>query len=364
MAVLSERLRDRGHQVTPICSPDSELFDDLQRRGFVPVPLAVEGYFHPAAIQRLARWLEENQPDLLHLHYARDLWSVVPAMALSRRIPLVLIKHIGTQKPKRDPLHRWLYSHVDHLITISEVIHRNVLATHPISADRVGLVHHGVDLAKFDPTRVDRSRVRGELGVRAEELVVGIVGRIQRSKGYPEFLAAAQRLVREFDRLRFLLVGEATRGEEAEAAEILGLIDSYGLRDRVIVAGFRADVPRMLAAMDVFVFPSHAEAFGLALIEAMAMARPVVSSNCDGVLDIVVDGETGLLVPPRDVSELTNCIARLLRDSELRHRFGRAGRARVEAKFDIENMVDRVEEIYDQICGTGRPLTHAALARV
>ena len=355
MAILSERLRGRGHRVVPVCSPRSELFEDLRRRRFQPVPLVEEGYFRPASVGRLARWLLHHSPDVLHLHYARDLWSVVPAMALSQRVPVVLIKHIGTQRPKRDPLHCWLYHHVDTMIAISRVIHSNILETHPISAERVELLHHGVDLTVFDPCSVDGSAARAELGIGPEELVVGIVGRIQRSKGYVEFLVAARQLVSEFGPLRFLLVGEPSRGEEREASEVLGAIESLGLQDRVIVTGYRADVARMLAAMDVFVFPSHAEAFGLVLVEAMAMARPVVSSNCDGVLDIVVDGETGFLVPPKNVSALARSIGRLLRDLPLRKQFGRAGRARVETMFDMERTIDRVEAIYERVCGAPGP---------
>jgi len=351
MAVLSDKLRERGYRVVPICSPNTALFHDLRRRGFNPVTLAADGYFRPGTVRNLARWFRRHPPDLLHLHYSRDLWSVVPAMLLSKRLPVVLIKHVGTQKPKRDPLHRWLFTHVDYVITISEVIHRNVLQTHPVSPDRVGLVYHGVDLARFNPRQADREAVRAELGIGAAELIVGIVGRIQRSKGYPEFLAAARRLSHDFNALRFLLVGGPTRGEEAEAAEILSAIDAYGLRDRVIVAGYRDDVPRMLAAMDVFVFPSHAEAFGLVLIEAMAMELPVVSSDCDGVLDIVVDAETGFRVPPGDVTTLTHAISRLLRDPSLRRRFGKAGRVRVEAKFDLERSVGQVEAIYHRVWG-------------
>jgi glycosyltransferase involved in cell wall biosynthesis len=113
-----------------------------------------------------------------------------------------------------------------------------------------------------------------------------------------------------------------------------------------LFAGFRRDIPDLMAAFDVFAFPSHAEAFGLVLIEAMAMERPVVSTNCDGVLDIVVDGVTGLYVNPRNAIQLANAIEKLGTDGELREKIGKNGRRRVEELFDQRRQIARIEEIY------------------
>ena len=122
-----------------------------------------------------------------------------------------------------------------------------------------------------------------------------------------------------------------------------------GLDDLVTFAGYRKDIPDVMSAFDIFAFPSHAESFGVVLIEAMAMERPVVSTNCDGVLDIVVDGQTGLYVNRRNAHELAEALARLIEDPSLRESMGKAGRCRVVELFDQGKQMERIEEIYLQL---------------
>jgi len=346
---LATHLAKGGHQIIPVCFPGSPLDGDLQERGFTPLRLRLGGYFHPCAIMQLARWLDENAVDLVHSHYSRDLWTIVPALQWRSRAPLILTKHIGTQKPKRDPMHRWIYRRVNHVIAISEVIRQNIIATHPISAERVSVVHHGVDLSRFTPDEGARGDARQELGLSPEHLVLGIVARLQISKGYLEFFEMARRLVDEIPQARFLLIGEASRGETSEAQMILGKIREWQLEKFVFHLGFRRDIPRLLNAMDIFIFPSHAEAFGLVLIEAMATAKSVVSSNCDGVVDIVRDRETGLLVPPRDVEALYKAVLALAQNPTQRLALGRQGREHVLKFFALERMLEALESIYNRV---------------
>jgi glycosyltransferase involved in cell wall biosynthesis len=173
-----------------------------------------------------------------------------------------------------------------------------------------------------------------------------MIGRVQISKGYLEFLAMARQITAEIPQARFLLVGEASRGETDEAEIILAKIREWQLEKAVRHLGFRRDVPRLLAAMDIFVFPSHAEAFGLALIEAMAMAKPVVASNCDGVLDIVSDRQTGLMVPPRQAAALSQAVLSLARNPVQRLEMGRRGREHVLKFFALDRMLNAIESVY------------------
>ena len=349
VSFLSNHLANLGHQIVPVCSPDTALQQDFLELGLSPRLLKLGGYFHPRGILTLARWLRTAPIDIIHAHYSRDLWTIVPALHISggaANIPLVFTKHIGTQKPKRDVLHRRIYRRVNYIVAISEVIRKNIILTHPVSPAQVGVIHHGVDLQRFSPDRVEGDSVRAELGLPQASLVFGIVGRLQVGKGYLEFLEMARRISELLPTARFLIVGEPTRGEPEEAELILARIRELQLNRVVKCVGFRQDVPRLLAAMDVFVFPSHAEAFGLVVIEAMAMAKAVISSNCDGVLDIVTDGETGILVPPRDASALTAAALRLAQNPELRQQLGQAALIKARTAFSLQRMLDDVESIY------------------
>ncbi|MFQ5632816.1 MAG: glycosyltransferase, partial [bacterium] len=302
---IAGTLSEKGDSVYAICAPGSRLENDLRKRKILCHTINAGGYFRPFAILNAAKIFRHIQPDILHVHYSKDLWWVVPGLFFGKKIPAILSKHIGTQKPKRDPLHRLLYAHLRFIIAISNVIRKNIIETHPVSADRVVVIHHGVDLSRYNPNAIDRNIQRQQLGFSRTDLVIGIIGRLQASKGYYEFLEMAASLKDDYCHCRFLLVGEASRGEEADAKKILDYIDRLKLQEIVKWCGYREDIPEVLSAMDIFVFPSHAEAFGLVLIEAMAMAKPVIASNCDGVLDIMIDGETGLLVQPKNSPTLT-----------------------------------------------------------
>ncbi len=351
MVQSSASLRARGHRVVPVCAPGTTTEERLRAAGFLPVTADLWSKVHPRQARRLGSVVRGEGVDLVHTDWSRDLFTLVPALIGHRRTPLVLHKHVGVIRPKRLWVHHWLYRRVDAVIAISEVIRTNVIAMHPIAPDKVTVIHNGVDLGRFvsDPQR--RLRTRAELGLAPDDLVVGIVGRVTRHKGHLEFLEMAREVAAARPRARFLVVGEPTRGEEAEGDAILARIDAYGLRERFVVTGFRQDIPQMLEAMDVFAFPSRAEAFGLALIEAMAMGLPTVSSNCDGVLDIVVDEETGLMVPPRDGAALAAATQRLLDDAALRVRLGQAGQARAHALFGEDRMLTRMEHLYTDLIG-------------
>lgn len=354
----SVRLRARGHAVLPLCAPGSPIEERLRAEGFVPETADLWGKVHPRQAWRLSRLIGRRKIDLVHCDWSRDLFTLVPALALHRRVPLVLHKHVGVLAGKRLWVHYALYRRVDHVIAISDVIHGNFIAMHPIDPRKVVTIHNGIDPGRFRPDPATRARLRAELGYADDDLVVGIVGRVTPSKGHREFLGMAARLAVTHPRARFLVVGEATRGEEDEGRAILDGIATAGLAERVKVTGFRPDVPDLLAAMDVFAFPSHNEAFGLALIEAMATGLPTVSADCDGVLDIVEEGNTGLMVPPRDGERLALATARLLDDDGLRARMGAAGRARVLAHFTAERMAQDLERLYaDAVARRGGPVS-------
>lgn len=349
---ITKQLRNRTHRVWLACIRGSKLEQDARAAGIEVLPLKVTGYIHPVAISKLAQLMRREGIDIIHCQHSKDIATVVPAKKLSgEHCPIVLSKRVGSYVSKKDAFHRFTYANVDRVLAISKVIHKNVLDTTPISPDRVVTLHDAVDTEIFSLAHVSRKRVRQEFGFDDETFVIGFVGRFSPGKGHEEFLEAADILNRKYGNIRFLVVGEASHGEHAYEQRIRSLSRTLKLDGVVHFTGYRKDIPDVMAAFDLFAFPSHAEAFGVVLIEAMAMERAVVSTNCDGVLDIVVDGETGIYVNPRNVQQLTAAFERLGADTELREKMGKAGRQRVEEMFDQRKQIARIEEIYYDLVG-------------
>lgn len=349
---VTKQLRSRTHRVWLACVRGSKLEQEARATGIEVLPLKVTGYVHPVAVSKLVQLIRREGIDIIHCQHSKDIATVVPAKKLSGEYcPIVLSKRVGSYVSKKDGFHRFTYSNVDRVLAISEVIHKNVLETTPVSPDRVVTLHDAVDTEVFSLAHVSRKRVRREFSFDDETFVIGFVGRFSSGKGHEEFLEAANILNKKYGNIRFLVVGEASHGEQAYEQRIRSLSRALRLDGVLQFTGYRKDIPDVMAAFDVFAFPSHAEAFGVVLIEAMAMERAVVSTNCDGVLDIVVDGETGIYVNPRNVQQLVAAIERLGADTELREKMGKAGRKRVEELFDQRKQISKIEAIYYDLLG-------------
>lgn len=356
---IAKKMQDRGHHIWLASCSRSRLEREAGLRGLNVLAFDVHGYFHPRIVWNLSRFLKRQRVDIIHCQLSKDIATLVPAMQMTgKTIPIVLSKRVGSYLSKKDPFHRYTYGHISRVIAISDVIHRNVLETTPVTADRVLTIHDAVDTEVFSPRRTDRHRVRTEFGLGDEAVVIGFVGRFSPGKGQEEFLHAANILRKKYPNVRFLIVGEASYREKAYEQSIHALCLSLELKPVVTFTGFRNDIPDLMAAFDIFAFPSHAESFGVALIEAMALELPVVSTNCDGVLDIVVNGETGLYVHPGNAIELAAALARLIDDPTLREKMGKAGRSRVEELFDQEKQIRKIERVYYDLLGIGAPLSH------
>jgi glycosyltransferase involved in cell wall biosynthesis len=353
LPILAAKLMERGHAVHAVCHPKGVILKEAGARHIPACPLPLGAYFDPVATGRFVRLLRREQPDILHLHLSRDLWQTVPAARIAGCGRVILTKHIGSYVRKRDPLHTWLYRHVARIIAVSDVLNKNVRDTCPVTPDRVTTIHHALDLRKYDPAGYDARTVRDALGVPPGACLVGTVGRLSPGKGYEDFLKTARGVL---DRLpdgaaHFLVVGAASYGEEGYAAAIRALARDLGLTDRVLFTGFREDVPALLSAMDLFIFPSRAEGLGATLIEAMAMGVACVSTNSDGTQDIIAHEKTGLAVRPGDVEALVEATVRLIRDRMLRDRLASAGQRHVRQHFDLNVMADKIEQVYLEALG-------------
>lgn len=341
-----KQLIKRNISVDLLCAEESRIHIEANNLGLIVNPLKVSAFSIPTNILRLAALIRKNGYNVVHTQASFDLWLLVPALKiLGNTIPLLLTKQVGSFITKKDFLHRWIYDRLTFAIAISTLIKKNLLDTCPLTDDKIMLLHNGIDINRFNHENADPQKVRKEFGIEKNEIIIGMMARFSPGKGHEEFLNAAKVLNEKYSSLRFLVVGEASRGEDDYAAKIKKLADDYKLHD-LVFTGFRSDTPEILAAMDIFVFPSHAEAFGIALAEALAMGKPSVCSNADGVLDIAVDGETSLLFENKNVDDLIRKVSLLIESPDLRKRFSLAARYRAVEHFDLEKLTDQVVDIY------------------
>ncbi len=336
-------------QVELLCADESRLQIEANNLGIIIHPLKSIKTLNPFSILKTTSILRSGNYDLIHSHASKDLWFVVPTLKiLKNKIPLVFTKHVGSFIIKKDALHNWLYNRVTKAIAISSIIKKNLLDTTSLSQDKIKIVFNGVDLHKFDREKADRKKLRSELNISDDIILIGMAARFSPGKGHEEFLSSANELNNKYLNLYFVIVGEASHGEDEYSNKIKQLAKDYNLNNLAFL-GYRSDMPDVLAAMDIFVFPSHAEAFGLALIEAMAMAKPSVSAGSDGVLDITIDNETGLFFKPKNANDLTERLALLISDQDKRKILGDNAVKRVKDNFDLELVTQQTIKLYKEL---------------
>jgi len=344
-----QQLLKRDIKVELICSAESRIHIEANNMGIMLHPIKASGYFHPVITIRLSLLIRNSNYSIVHTQVSKDLWLLVPAIFLANsKIPLFLTKHVGSFIVKKDLLHKLLYKRLTRLFAISTAIKNNLIETTIVKPQNIIILPNGVDTNKFDPGKVNGKKVREEFSIKSEEIVIGMLARFSPGKGHEEFLWAAKELSKEFLNLKFLIVGEPSRGESEYAEKIKQLARNYELVN-LIFTGFRGDTPEVLAAMDIFAFPSHSESFGIALVEAMAMKKPSVCSNSEGVLDIAVDGETSYLFEPKNASELKAKLKLLIDSKDTRNKCGENARKRVIENFEVESVTEKVLKIYQDV---------------
>jgi len=241
---------------------------------------------------------------------------------------------------------------IDLHIAISGSIKDNLLRL-AVPDEKIVVVHDAIDLQDFDDT-VSIGHLRHEFSLNDEEQLFGIFGRIVGWKGTVEFVHAAALVIASTPNTKAFIVGDCSDGDSGYLKVVKKLIADYGLEENFILTGYRTDVPALMQLMDVIVHASISpEPFGMVLIEAMAMKKPVVATRMGGPLDIMLDERTGFLVSPGNAKEMADAIERLLADKELASDMGRDGKKRVLDMFTKERYARQMEDVYIRLLGLG-----------
>ena len=323
----------------------------LQRSGIST--MVIEEPDDAIAVGALAAHLVRIQPDVIHNHmYRAEIVGTRAVLALGAagypRPYVVSTVHSSRIRSTEDRAElRRLTPSMDRVIAVSNAIVRKI-ADEGRTGARVSLIYNGVDLQRYDHQE-PCCTLREEYGMEPGSPIVGVVARLEPEKGHATLLDAWPLVLRECPEAYLLVVGEGSRCDDLKAQAA-----TLRIQHRVVFTGRREDMPAVTAALDVAVLPSYREAQGLSVLEAMALSRPVVASNVGGIPEMIQDGVTGLLVPPRDPAALAAAIVSLLRNHQLADMLGRAGHDLVHRRFCLEQMIAAVEDIYDEGARAGR----------
>jgi glycosyltransferase involved in cell wall biosynthesis len=333
-------MRERGHELAVVSRPGARIIERAKEAGFASYAIDMRGAIDFPAMFRLRSVIKQFQADIVNTHSGRDtqLAGMAARSILGRRPRIVRTRHLALPITSK-----FTYSVLpDHVVTVSKFV-ENYLAGAGVPRTGITTVPTGVDFARYDRGTV-QGNLRTELGLSADSLLVGTVAILRAKKGHAEILDAAPEVLKRFPKAHFVFAGDGPQTGNLKAR-----IAADGLEGRVHLLGLRRDVTNVLASLDVFVLPTHQEALGTAFIEAGAMGLPAVGSNVDGVPEVIIDGQTGLLVPAQDGVALVEPICRLLGDPVFRQSMGANASEFVRRKFAREVMAEGMERLYARL---------------
>jgi glycosyltransferase involved in cell wall biosynthesis len=311
---------------------------------------------------RLARYITRHDVEIVHSYnFYGNVFAIPAARLAGASVVIASIRDQGVYlTPKQKALQRLVCRLADCVLVNASAV-RDWLIGQGYDAGKIAVIRNGIDLSRFQTTSC-RADVMREVGIPEQAPVVATVSRLIPAKGIEHLLEAAALVAPRHPNLHVLIVGEAlvTRNDGVVAPNdtyLESLVERarrLQIADRVVFTGYRPDVPALLPHVSVSVQPSLSEGLSNVILESMAAGVPVVATRVGGTAEVVVDGQTGLLVPPADPPSMARALTRLLDDPALRQRMGAAGRKVVEHRFSVERMVESTERLYMDLLSRGR----------
>jgi glycosyltransferase involved in cell wall biosynthesis len=330
-----------------VMTPHYRIYEEFLKRCqkikvvFIPLREKV----NPINLFHLFRLFRKEQYDLLHTHNSRaDVYGILAGKMAEIKVTMASI-HGYQRYDQINPLFKirgWILRNFsDCVITISDALKDLIAENEGIDRKRMVTVYYGLEHLHSGEGGLT---VRREFNLDPDTPLLVDVGRLIPVKSHDTLIRALTRIIPSFPNLRLFIIGEGILKEELKE-----LVRTLGLEDHVIFTGYREDVSRFMKDADLFIFPTLGEGFGLVLLEAMVFKKPVVATRVMSIPEIVEDGRSGLLVPPRHPEELADAILQLLNDKKRAESFGNRGFDILSSKFSIERMVKETEQIYDRL---------------
>jgi glycosyltransferase involved in cell wall biosynthesis len=346
---MCARLNPERYKSVVVITGIGWVHDELLRRGIQPVIIPTMKSFDIQYLRKLRAVVRRHKVDLIQSHlFGSNVYSSI--VGIVTRTPVVSTFHGSVDISANERL-KWLKfallnSGSAKIVFVSNYLKRAISQLARVSSDKAVIIYNGVDTQRFCPGR--DLQLRRALGISDSDFLVGAIGNIRISKAYDILLQAAALLSRESIQCKFVIIGEG-RGHLQK--ELLALRKTLGLEQDVFFLGFRADTQEIFNNLDAFVLSSTTEGFSISTIEAMASGVPVIATKSGGPQEILVDGDTGLLVESKSPAAIAEAIQRLEADLVLRKILAEKGLRHVREKFSIDAMVNSYDQLYMEALG-------------
>ena len=332
--------------------PGGELQEIARQAGVSFFPIDMSRKVNFRSIGQLSGIISKNRINIVHSmgaradFFARLACRRIPSTALICTVAMLIEGFdVGfLRKVIYKIADRYSARYVTQYIAVSKALKTRLVEEHKIPANKISVIYNGVELDQYNPNRNASDTVRRSLGITDDHPIIGTIGRLVYQKGFSYFLKAAKRIYSEKKQVRFVIVGYGQ-----EETNLKRLAESLDISKVCTFAGLRFDVAQLMSAFDVFVLSSVLEGLPRIVIEAMAMKRPIVATDIDGVREELRHEGTGLLVPPADPKALAEAVLILLDDRQRAERLGREARKDAEQLFDLKHTLANVEKLYEEV---------------
>jgi len=343
MATLTDLLPNDRYKPIVCSLEDGPLAPRLSQKGIKVIILPKKRPYDLTFLGKLIYLIRKEKVRLIHSHsLISSIYGWIAAGVT--RVPLVItlhgkslfnLKHGGTLFPR-------LARRCAKVICVSDSLCKEVEHL-GLPSEGLVTIHNGIDIKRFD-NLCNNNELRKELRLGSSTPIVGSVGVLRKVKRYDQLLESVPLVLREFPMVKFILVGDGPRKENLQRKS-----EALGISNSVIFLGQRDDIPRILSIFDIFVISSATEGISIAILEAMALSKPVIATNVGGNPEVVEHGKTGLLIPPEQPRALARAIIELLKDERKREMMGRQGRIRAKQMFFIDAFLQKHLELYGRV---------------
>jgi len=352
LSYLTTKLdKNKFRSVVAYFKGNRDLADILERQGIPSIYLPLERIYSLKAIPlgfKIAKIIKENNIDIVQtFHFKSDTYGVLVSRIVGVKKIISSRRDTGDlKKPRQVLLNRFFNRFIDHYIMVSDKVGRKFVATEGIDIGKTATIYNGVDLNKYSMMGNGKAMaVRKSLGIATDAFVIGTTAIFRPEKGYDVFLDGVKKIANDLQNWKVLLIGGGPVYKQCKS-----YCSSIGLENIVIFLGYTKEVEKYLAALDVFcLIPKNNEGFSNAILEAMAMGRPIIATDVGGNAEAVIHNETGLIIPPNDSQSFAEAVLKMYRNPEVRVDMGKKAMKRAEEEFNLDKMVRNHEMLYENM---------------